>query len=46
MDIREIVKRLCEYKGVRILEGSVSVNHVHLCMKIPPKVSVSTFMGY
>lgn len=45
-DIREIIKKLCEYKGVTIVEGSVSVDHIHLCVKIPPKLSVSEFMGY
>ena len=45
-DIREIIKKLCEYKGVAIVEGSVCVDHIHLCMKIPPKLSVSEFMGY
>lgn len=45
-DIREIIKKLCEYKGVAVLEGSVCVDHIHLCVKIPPKLSVSEFMGY
>ena len=45
-DIREIIKKLCEYKDVAIVEGSVSVDHIHLCVKIPPKLSVSEFMGY
>ena len=45
-DIREIIKKLCEYKGVAIVEGSVCVDHIHLCLKIPPKLSVSEFMGY
>jgi len=45
-DIREIIKKLCEYKGVEIVEGSVCVDHIHLCVKIPPKLSVSEFMGY
>jgi len=45
-DIREIIKKLCEYKGVAIVEGSVCVDHVHLCVKIAPKLSVSEFMGY
>jgi putative transposase len=44
--IREILRKLCEYKKVEILEGSVSPDHVHLCVKIPPKLSVSDFMGY
>ncbi|RDW16402.1 hypothetical protein CWR48_17325 [Oceanobacillus arenosus] len=46
MDICETLKKLCEYKGVRILEGSVSVGHIHLCVKTPLKISVSSFMGY
>jgi len=45
-DIREIIIKLCEYKGVVIVEGSVCVDHVHLCVKIPPKLSVSEFLGY
>jgi len=45
-DIREIIKTLCGYKGVEILEGSVSTDHIHLFVKIPPKMSVSEFMGY
>ena len=45
-DIREIIRQLCGYKGVEIVDGSVSRDHVHLCVKIPPKMSVSYFMGY
>lgn len=46
MVIREIIRKLCEYKHIEILEGSVSTDHIHLCLKIPPKMSVSGFMGY
>ena len=45
-DVRDAIKTLCGYKDVEILEGSVSIDHVHLCVKIPPKMSVSEFMGY
>ena len=45
-DIREIIKTLCGYKGVEIIEGAVCIDHVHLCVSIPPKMSVSSFMGY
>jgi len=45
-DIRGIIRKLCEYKGVEIVKGSVSLDHIHLCVKIPPKISVSYFMGY
>ncbi|THF84687.1 IS200/IS605 family transposase [Cohnella fermenti] len=45
-DIREIIKKLCEYREVAIVEGSVCADHIHLCVKIPPKTSVSEFIGY
>lgn len=45
-DIREIIKKLCEYKNIEIVEGAVCKDHVHLCVCIPPKLSVSDFMGY
>ena len=45
-EVREIIKKLCGYKEVRIVEGSVCVDHVHICVKIPPKISVSEFIGY
>ena len=37
---------MCGYKEVEIVEGSMCIDHVHMCVKIPPKVSVSGFMGY
>ena len=45
-DIREILKKLCEYKKVEITGGAVCADHVHLCVSIPPKLSVSEFVGY
>ena len=45
-DIREIIKKLCEYKKVEIIEGAVCSDHVHICVAIPPKLSVSDFVGY
>ena len=45
-DIRDILRKLCEWKGVEILEGEVCPDHVHLLLSIPPKMSVSSFMGY
>ncbi|MCL1918803.1 MAG: IS200/IS605 family transposase [Peptococcaceae bacterium] len=44
--VREILKKLCEYKNVEIVAGNVCIDHVHLCVKIPPKISVSGFMEY
>ena len=46
MDVREIIKTLCNYKDVEIVEGAVCIDHIHLCVSIPPKMSVSSFMGY
>ena len=45
-DIREILKKLCGYKKVEIIAGAVCVDHVHLSLSIPPKISISDFMGY
>ena len=45
-DVRDVLKTLCEYKKVEIVEGAVCSDHVHLCVCIPPKMSVSQFMGY
>ena len=45
-DVREIIMTLCKYKGVEIIAGAVCVNHVHLSVAIPPKLSISNFMGY
>lgn len=45
-DLIEIIKLLCQYKGVKIIEGHMMPDHVHLLVSIPPKQSVSSFMGY
>jgi len=44
--LKEIIKTLCRYKGVEIIEGHMMPDHVHLLLSIPPKMSVSSFMGY
>ena len=45
-DIRDIIKQLCSYKGVEIIEGHLMPDHIHMLVRIPPKYSVSSFMGY
>ena len=45
-EIREILRELCKWKGVEIIEGEVCPDHIHLLVSIPPKISVSSFMGY
>ena len=45
-DIRDIIIMLCKRKGVNIIEGEVCPDYIHLPVEIPPKMSVSYFMGY
>lgn len=44
--IGKILRQLCEWKGVNILEAEVCPDHIHMLLEIPPKISVSSFMGY
>ena len=44
--IGQILRQLCNYKGVEIIEGHLMPDHVHMLVSIPPKYSVSQFMGY
>jgi putative transposase len=41
-----ILRRLSEYKGVKVIEGKVCIDHVHVCLSVPPRFSVSTIVGY
>ena len=45
-DIQDYIKDLCKWEGVRIVEGHMMPDHVHLLLEIPPRMSVSSFMGY
>ena len=45
-DIGIIIRELCNRKGVQILAAEACPNHIHLYVSIPPKLSVSSFMGY
>ena len=45
-DVGQMLRKLCEYKGVEIIEGHLMSDHVHMLVMIPPKLSVSSFMGY
>ena len=42
-EIGAILRRLCEYKNVNIIEAEVCPDHVHMLVEIPPKLSVSVF---
>ena len=46
LEIREILRKLCAWKGVEVMEGEICPDHIHMPVSIPPKMSVSGFMGY
>ena len=45
-EIGKIIRKLCEYKGIEIVEANACIDHIHMCIKIPPKYSVAQIMGY
>lgn len=45
-DVGVILRKLCEYKGIEIVEAQLMPDHVHMLVKIPPKYSVAQIMGY
>ena len=44
--IRDIIRQLCDWRRIEILEGSVQIDHIHLILSIPPKYSVSEAIGF
>ena len=46
VEIGKILRELCTWKKVELLEGEVCPDHVHMLVKIPPKMSVSSFVGF
>jgi putative transposase len=46
MEIGKILRKLCDFKQVSIVEAEVCPDHVHMLVEIPPKISVSGFVGY
>ncbi|MEA5003207.1 MAG: IS200/IS605 family transposase [Christensenella sp.] len=45
-EIGEILRKLCEWKGVVIIEAKICQDHIHMLLEIPPKMSVSGVIGY
>ena len=45
-DIGMLLRKLCEYKGIEIIEAEACKDHIHMLVSIPPKYSVSQIMGY
>jgi putative transposase len=46
VDIGKILRKLCEQKGVEVIEAEACPDHIHMLLSIPPKYSVSQVMGY
>lgn len=45
-DIGQILRKLCEQKGVKIIEAEACLDHIHMMVSIPPSLSVAQFMGF
>ncbi len=45
-EIGKILRQLCEWKKVTIVEAEVCPDHIHMLLEIPPKIVVSSFVGY
>ena len=45
-DIGTMLRKLCEYKGIEIIEAEACKDHIHMLVSIPPQYSVSQIMGY
>ena len=46
VEIVKILSELCRWKDVHIMSGEACPDHIHLFVEIPPKLSISSFMGY
>ncbi len=44
--IGEILKDLCKHRGIELIEGHAMPDHIHLCLSVPPKYSVSNTVGF
>ena len=45
-DIGKMLRKLCEYKQIEILEAEACKDHIHMLISVPPKYSISQVMGY
>ncbi|MGF2082826.1 IS200/IS605 family transposase, partial [Enterococcus casseliflavus] len=46
VSIGQILRKFCEMKDVEIIEAHAMPDHIHMLVRIPPKISISSFMGY
>ena len=44
-DVVEILRRVCEIEGIKLIKGAVCSDHVHMNISVPPKISISTAMS-
>lgn len=45
-DIGQILRKLCEQKGVEIIQAEACPDHIHMLLSIPPNINIASFMGY
>ena len=45
-DIGEILRKLCNQKGVEIIEAEACIDHIHMLVSIPPYISIAQFVGF
>ena len=46
LQIGKILRKLCQWKGITIIEAEVCPDHIHMLLEIPPKYSVSSMLGF
>ena len=46
LEIGKILRELCKWKGVNIINAEVCSDHIHMLIEVPPKISISSFMGF
>jgi len=46
VEVGKTLKKLCEWKDIKIVEAELCTNHIHILVEIPPKISVSSFVGF
>ena len=44
--VRDIIRQLCKWRNIEILEGNIQIDHIHLVLSIPPRYSVSEAVGF
>ena len=45
-EIGKILRELCRWKEINIIEAEVCLDHIHMLIEIPPKMSIAGFVGF